>query len=209
MGYSQWGLKESDTTEWRAQFICPKSSILFEKVHFCFVSVVLFCFLISHAIATSNRDGSTLYLISYQLPLNFCILFLILVFSNNGCTGLNHLKDKPNQYSTLYATSQACTVHVSGLFNRCQKLPFQAHENGGASLDIKPTNTHTKQFFKKKKKRKKERNFFNFLWSSELQKTTTTSFPVLHFFPLLLYNINWGLFFYIFLGNCYRCFWDL
>ena len=155
VGYSQWGLKESDTTEWLTQFICPKSSILLEKVHFCFVSVVLFCFLISHAIATSNRDGSTLYLISYQLPLNFCILFLILVSSNNGCTGLNHLKDKPNQYSTLWATSQACTVHVSGLFNRCQKLPFQPHENGGASLDIKPTNTHTKQFCKKKKKRKK------------------------------------------------------
>lgn len=142
-----------------------------------YVSVLslLFCFLTNHAIATSNRDGNTLYLISYQLPLNFCIL--ILVFSNNGCTRLNHLKDKPNQYSTQYATSQACTVHVSGLFNRCQKLPFQAHENGGASLDLKPTNTHTQSNFARKE------NFFNFLWSSELQKATTTSFRFTFFSP--------------------------
>ena len=59
VGYSQWGLKEWDTTEWLTQFICPKSFILLEKVHFCSVSVVLFCFLISHAIATAKRCKHT------------------------------------------------------------------------------------------------------------------------------------------------------
>lgn len=148
-----------------------------------YVSVLslLFCFLTSHAIATSNRDGNTLYLISYQLPLNFCIL--ILVFSNNGCTRLNHLKDKPNQYSTQYATSQACTVHVSGLFNRCQKLPFQAHENGGASLDLKPTNTHTQSNFARKEIFLTFFGLLNFKRQPQLHS-------VLHFFPLLLYSIN-------------------
>lgn len=82
-----------------------------------------------------------------------------------------------NQYSTQYATSQACTVHVSGLFNRCQKLPFQAHENGGASLDLKPTNTHTQSNFARKRK------FLLSNRSSELQKATTTSFRFTFFSP--------------------------
>lgn len=34
---------------------------------------------------------------------------------------------------------QACTAPVPGSFSRCQKMPFQTHENDGGSPDIKPT----------------------------------------------------------------------
>lgn len=138
------------------------------------------------------------FFISCQFSIIFLMISLTLLFSNRGYTRLNHLESKPTPSTTHYAAPRPALLlfkdHLADVrksFSRLLKMVV-------AVLILNSTT----------KKKKATRKFFVTFFGLPLNFKKEPHHSLFIFF-FLLYNISWGPFLYIFLGNCYRHFWDL